>query len=376
MKSGSFTIIMVALAVVCVAAWQWATVTANYDGNWTALYCTGADMPHPDLVASEHIFVFPNSTGYDGQMYHYMAHDPLMRSDLKAYVDDTRLRYHRILVPGLAYVLALGHFHWIDPAYEIVFLLTIGLGVYWSCRVTQSAWGLAFLLIPAIPISIDRLVVDGALATLTVGFVYYRHGPTWKLFLVLMCAALTRDTGFLLIAAACLAHLLQRRYRLTAILAASAAPAAAWYAYVQTQTPKSNYVFSLIPFANVVQALANPWRYPAGTSFPGAIVAADYLAQAGVLIALGMAVYLIVRKPTGQLQIASVLFAAFAAVLLRYDQWQIIYDLVRLVSPLLVCLAAVASIERKPWLLAPVAMILPRIAMQFAPQVLGMIKSW
>jgi len=156
------------MAALLVLAWQWATVSANYAGNWTALFCTGSLQRHPPLVASEHIYLFANSTGYDGQMYHYIAHDPLMRSDLKSYIDDSRLRYRRILIPLLAYGVAMGRSNWIDPAFELVFLISIGLGVYWSSRFAQqlglpASWGLLFLLMPAVPIAADRLVVDAGL---------------------------------------------------------------------------------------------------------------------------------------------------------------------------------------------------------------------
>jgi hypothetical protein len=297
-----------------------------------------------------------------------------MRSDLKSFVDDPRLRYRRILVPALAYALALGHSEWVDPAYEIVFLLTVALGVYWSCQFTQSAWGVLFLLVPAIAVTMDRLIVDGALAVFTAGFVRYRKGPIWKLFLVLACAALTRETGFLLIAAACAYHLLRREYRLTAILAGSAAPALAWYAYVQARTSPSLYAFSLIPLSGIAHVLANPWQYPPGTPLPGLIVIADYTALTGVLLALGLGVYSWTRNPTGLMQIAAAMFAALAVIVQRPDHWQNVYDFGRLQSPLLVCLAGLAVSQRKPWLLAPVVLIVPRLAIQFAPQVLGVIR--
>ena len=151
--------------------------------------------------------MFPNSTGYDGQLYHYVAHDPFLRTGLRKFVDDPRLRYRRILIPALAFILALGQQSRIDPAYEIVFLMAVGLGVYWSCRFVEdrglnAAWGLCFLFIPAIPVAMDRLVIDAALAAFTIGILCYADGPQWKLVLVLACAALTRETGFLLIAAA------------------------------------------------------------------------------------------------------------------------------------------------------------------------------
>ncbi len=87
------------LAVLLVGCWQWATVHANYRGNWTTLFCTGALQRQSPLTASEHLYLFPNSTGYDGQFYHLVAHDPFLRSGLQAYVDDARLRYRRSRSP-------------------------------------------------------------------------------------------------------------------------------------------------------------------------------------------------------------------------------------------------------------------------------------
>ena len=368
LKARLFPLVGVAL----VAIWQWATVHANYGGNWTALYCTGALQPHPPLVESEHIYIFPNSTGYDGQLYHYVAHDPFLRTGLKKFVDDPRLRYRRILIPGLAYALALGQQDWIDPAYELVFLLTVGLGVYWSCRFVEArglaaAWGLCFLLIPAIPVAMDRLVIDGALAVFTIGVLYYADGPQWKLVLVLACAALTRETGFLLIAAALL-------FRPALTTALSAVPALCWYGFVQTQTGSSHYSFSLVPFSAMIQVLAHPWQYPPGTPFARVLVAADYLALSGILLALGLAFDLVWSKREVA-TIAAALFALLAVVVQREDHWQHVYDFGRIQSPLLVCLAGIAVRYRKLWLLAPVTMILPRLAMQFAPQIIGIYQK-
>src|SRR5579862_780128 len=152
-------------AMALVFSWQWATVQANYGGNWSALYCTGARLGVPSRLAAEHIYEFPGSFGFDGQMYHYVAHDPLIRTpDLKAAVDAPWLRYRRILVPGLAYMLALGRANWVDPAYFALVLIFIGAGVYWSVECSQAlgrspAWGLLFLLMPATLISMDRLVL-------------------------------------------------------------------------------------------------------------------------------------------------------------------------------------------------------------------------
>ena len=365
-----------ALAVLLAAAWQWATVTANYGGNWTALYCTGGLQRLPPLAASEHVYVFAGSTGYDGQCYHYIAHDPFLRSDLKSYIDDPRERYRRILAPLAAYTLALGRQEWIDPAFELVMLLAVGLGVYWSCRLAEqsklpAAWGLAFLLAPAIPIALDRMVTDAALAALTVAFLVYRKSPG-KLFAVLACAILTRETGLLLIAAAVGWQLWQRQIRMAALFLLSGVPAFFWAWYVRAHTAGPTLSAALAPFSALAGSMANPHRYPPGTPFAGAVVAMDYLALAGLVLAFALALVRLVREPLDPAGIAAALFA-FLGLLLRANTVATVYDFGRIYTPLLLCLAAAAARNRKPWLLAPAAMMLPRIAIQLTPQALGVV---
>lgn len=366
-------------AALFVATWQWATVTANYGGNWTALFCTGALSRLPPLADSEHVYLFANSTGYDGQAYHYIAHDPFLLSGLKSCIDDPRLRYRRILMPLLAYMVGLGHSEWIDSAYELAFLFTIGLGVYWSCRFAEqtglpAASGLLFLLMPAIPVAMDRLVVDAALAALTVAFLHYSRSPSWRLFLVLVCAALTRETGFVLVLA-CVAYLLWRReFRIAGIFLLSSVPAVLWYSYVQIRTTGRPNGISLVPLAAIFRALENPWKYPPGTPLIGAVHVADYAALAGMLLGFGLALYWWARRPTDPPRIAAMLFAVIGLVLQRPDPWQSVYHYGRVYTPLLLCLAAVAAQCRKPWLLAPCGMILPRVAIELAPQMLGVLR--
>lgn len=366
-----------ALAVLLVAAWQWATVTSNYGGNWTALYCTGGLQRLPPLVASEHVYVFANSTGYDGQFYHYIAHDPFLRSDLKTHVDDPRERYRRILVPLAAYTLALGRQQWIDPAYELVMLLAIGVGVYWSCRLAEEsklppAWGLAFLLAPAIPIAMDRMVTDAALAAFTVAFLLYQKSPR-KLFVVLVCAVLTRETGVLLIAAVVAWRLWRREIRLAALLLLSGLPAFCWHWYVWAHTSGPTLPAALAPFSALAASLANPHRYPPGTPLVGPVTAMDYLALAGLALAFALALVRLLREPLAPAVIAAALFTALG-LLLRASTVAMVYDFGRIYTPLLLCLAAGAAQGRKPWLLAPALMMLPRIAIQLTPQALGVMR--
>lgn len=353
---------------------------ANYGGNWTALFCTGALDKQPPLNTAEHVYLFAKSHGYDGQFYRYIAHDPFLRTDLKNYVDDPRLRYRRILVPLLAYLLAAGRPALIDPAYELVCLASIALGVYWSCRIAQNsglaaAWGLIFLALPAIAISADRLVVDGVLAALTAAFVYYGSSPSWKVFVVLALAALTRETGVLLPLAYCAYLTWRREIRWACIFLLSVVPALAWNAYLAVKTPFAPLPFSVLPLSAVLHVLRHPWHYPSGTPFLRTVVAADYLAIAGALLAFGFAFLAFLRSPRIPAGMAAALFATMGLEFQIVGLWQNVYDFGRVYSPLLACLAAIAAESRNPWLLLPIALMLPRIAIQLAPQAIGVIHG-
>ena len=367
------------LGALLVAAWQWATVAANYGGNWTALFCTGALEPHPPLVDREHVYLFADSTGYDGQMYHYVAHDPFLRTSLQSYIDSPRMRYRRILLPLAAYFAAMGRSDSVDAAYLLVCLTAIAAGVYWSCRVAEqagfaAAWGMLFLLIPAIPVTMDRLVVDGLLAALTAGFLCYLRSPSWKLLAVLACAALARETGLVLIAAYA-AHLAwSRAFRSACIYAASALPAVAWYAYVQQHAAGTPYVSSFVPFSAIFRALAYPVAYPAATPLVSFIHLSDAFALAGMLLAFCFALYCFIRYPKDPVTIAALIFALLEMFLQRTDLWQNAYDFGRVFSPLLLCLTALAARRRNAWLVTPVLLIAPRIAIQLAPQALGIAR--
>jgi hypothetical protein len=367
------------LAILVILLWQWSTVTANYRGNWTAFFCTGALQPSPPSAAIENTYIFANSKGYDGQFYRYVAYDPFMRSGLKTFVDDARLRYRRILVPLLAYLLAGGRPGLIDPAYQIVCLSFLGLGVYWSCRFALRAsgsgtWGLLFLAMPAVPITVDRLVVDGALAALTAAFLLFSRFSSWKLFLVLVCASLTRETGFVLVLAYCASLVFRREFRMAGTFLLSAVPALAWYGFVQVSTTGMPLGISLIPLSAIVHVLVHPAGYPLGIHFVSVVEAADYAAIGGVLFAFGLAIVWFTRQPADPVRIAVVLFALLGIVLQRVDHWQNVFDFGRVYTPLLLCLAGISAEDRNVWLLAPIAMILPRLAIQFMPQVLGVIR--
>jgi hypothetical protein len=373
------------LAVCLVAGWQAATVHVNYRGNWTALFCTGSRFPVPPELAEEHIYVIPDSAGFDGQFYHLIAHDPVFRQGFDRYIDAPEYRYRRILVPLLAFALAGGQSRWIDAAYIIVCWLFVGLGTFWACQFARARqrplWlGLLFVFLPAVLASIDRLVVDVALAALIIGFAVYASGsPSWKLYLILAASALVRDTGFFLVAAYCLSFIFGRRWKSAAIFATSAIPALAWYAFVHTKTETFHptVLLSSAPFWSLFEVVLHP-AIPSTTGLPSRWLAC----VAGVLVLTGMLGALVlpllaVGREKGPLQILAVLFV-FLCVLLGLrgpsDLYAHVYNYGRIFTPLLLVLAlrAVESGRVLPGL--PLICVVPQTVMQLGTQILGIAR--
>jgi hypothetical protein len=360
--------------------WQFTTVHFNYGGNWTALFSTAPDWPRPAFLASEKLYTLPGSLGYDGQMYHFIAHDPLMRRGAASAMDDPALRYRRILVPALAWALALGRDSAIHTAYFAVILGFAFLGVYWLARVMliqgrHPAWGLLFLLMPATLVSMDRMTVDVALAALTAGFVLY-SGSRWRVLPILACAALTRETGMLLTVGYGVFLLSRRRFADAALAAASALPAIFWYAYVSGHAPRAAAtttpadVATLIPLAGWIERVAHPVFYALPHFQALAAVELDYVALAGVVLLLGQAAWLAWARRWNARAAAIYVFAAAIALIGSQSVWQDAFSYGRVVTPLMVLLVAEDSRAY-----ASVVLIDARIGLNFLKQILGVARG-
>lgn len=105
-SQASVSIAWAVLALALFLLWQFLTVHYNRGGNWNALFLTGDRYAiPPDLAPTT--YKFPGH-GFDGEMYRYVARDLFMRNGYVKYVDGPAQRYHRILVPALAYLLVGG----------------------------------------------------------------------------------------------------------------------------------------------------------------------------------------------------------------------------------------------------------------------------
>ncbi len=375
-------LVFAVVAVVLAFAWQTLAVRFVYGGNWTGLFCTGAAMAPPPALAAEKIFLFSDADGYDGQYYHYMAHDPLLLHGLAQYIDSPRVRYWRILVPGLAALLAAGQPRYVDAAYIGVNLLFLLAGTYWLGRFIDvhgchPAWAMLYLLAPATVVSLDRLTVDLALASLTVGFALYvtEQHPS-KLYLILALAPLARETGFFLTAAYCLAQLLERRFKTAFLYATSAVPALVWHAFLAGRTPPSNVMawLTTLPLAGLISRMLNPAFYPASSGVAFAANLLDELALAGALCSFVLSFWLLRKTWTWPLKFAVIMVAA-GGLNFGAPFWIEAYAFGRILTPLLVMLALFAVWSRSWITFSPLVMIVPRVVFEMGGQFIKVARG-
>jgi hypothetical protein len=376
---------MFALVAVWAAfCWQILTVHYNYQGNWTALFCIRPRMPVPDFLKSEHLYTFQRSSGYDGMVYHLIAHDPWLRKGSADAIAGASFRYQRILVPALSWLAAFGQDRWIHAAYFGVILAFAFLGVFWlalfASRVELSpAWGLAFMLTPAAITSIDRMTVDIALAALTAGFALYAsESPDWRVLIVLACAALTRETGILLILGYAAYLFTQKNVRGGLLVASTALPAGAWYLFLthslEGTTTLPGYV-GWVPMAGVFHRVVQSNFYHLPPLEKTVARSLDMLALAGVALALLYAVRLLMRR-TWDARAAAIYVLAISVIFLRSGGvWHDAYSFGRVVTPFLLLTAMACTGTRPLAAFLPMILIDARISLNFVSQIIGVVRG-
>jgi hypothetical protein len=378
-------------AVALLLLWQFLTVHYNREGNWTALFCTGQLRAMP-VELEARTYRFPNTNGYDGEMYRYVAHDPFLQLGFAQYVDGVVLRYSRILVPGLAFLIAGGRQDLIDWAYIAVVAIFVFLGAYWlsqwaSFSGFHPACGAAFLLVPATLVSMDRMTVDVALAALAVGVAFYSktESPA-KLYVVLVMACLVRETGVLLVAACCLVDLFAKRYKEAAIWATAGLPLVGWYLFLSTKLAVygdsggvPRWVYRRLG-PGLVGRLLNPIRYPLIGSIEVLTRSLDVVALAGIAVAIVAAIILLRLRPFGTISVAGALYAALGVGMVNIHYWDWCYSYARVFSPLLIFIALETTAAKHRtrgwwWALAPTALVDLRIGLQLGLQALGILRG-
>lgn len=375
-----------ASALLCAAAWLFLNVIFQYSGHPSGLFYTGAKAEIPTELEAGHTYRVNDHVGYDGAFYHLIAHDPLNRRGFLRFVDNPQLRWRRIGVPALAAFLTFGADRWVDYSYIAVQLLFTYLGALWLGRFAESRglhplWGLAFLLIPAVAVSLDRMTVDLPLAALAIGLALYVDSPkpNWPVYVMLCAAPLVRETGMILVAAWCLYSAMRQNWRGLASGAACASPALAWWTYVQRHAPAdSNIYLSAYPFSGIVQRTLRGTGDPTHTLWLRAANTLEWVALAGMWLALALALSLLfrrVRERLGFIELTAILFLGFAAVLGRFELWASAYATARSMSPLLIMLGLLALERRSTVFAAPLLLVVPRIALQYEAQLKGVLRG-
>jgi hypothetical protein len=371
------------LTALILGCWQLLTVHYNYGGNWTALFRIGPQMPVPAFLSAEHLYVFQGELGYDGQVYHLIAHDPWMRKGSAEAINSPGYRYQRILVPALAWCVALGRDAWIHAAYVAVMLGFSALGVYWLALFAVRAgfaatWGLAFALTPAAIVSIDRMTIDVALAAFVAGFALYAEaGAQWKTVAVLGCAALTRETAWPMIALYAIFLLTRRRFADALWVAVSAAPTAAWYIFLSQRlgpTSAPSYL-TWIPFAGLAERIFHPVVYSLPALKSAIATGCDYLALAGVVVTLVLAARMALQRRWDGFAAAIYGLAAAAVFIQSRSVWEDANAFGRVLTPLLL-LTAMFHAGRRPWLaFMPMFLVDTRLSLDLWSQVAGVARG-
>jgi hypothetical protein len=365
-------------ASIVIALWLALYVGSLWGGNWTGLFHHGKRIPVPAELDQVHPVLYNSNHGYDGQFYRMAAHDPWATRGFSSYIDAPKFRRQRMLLPVLSWLTAFGREKFIDAAYLFWTVAFCGLGVWWSSRLAtrmgQSAfWGLAFLALPGVVLSVHRLLLDGPFLAFSAGAIFYdRERSNGKLWCSLAAACLCREAGVLLIAGIALPRLLNRDWRGVLIVGASVAPLVAWFLWLGTRVASTPGVtagptaLGFVPLQGLIGRIAYLRPYKSPEPLLTIIRAADIISLLGIGLAILLALVLFAQAPRWTVVSVAAAFAGLAMLL--WDPrfvWYDFYAYARGLAPLTACLD-LAALERRNWKLAlPTLLQYPRLGVEF-----------
>src|SRR4029450_10886122 len=121
---------------------------------------------------------------------------------------------------------------------------------------------------------------------------------------------------------------------------------------------------SAVPFSGLVTRTLKPVQFEITGQWLAMAAFLDYLAVLGLWFALWLSAGFIWKKNFGLLELATAIFACSAMFVAKPDVWADAYAFARTMSPMLIWLALLAISRRSLELLVPLALSIPRIALQ------------
>ncbi len=344
------------------------------------MFYAGSETPAPPAL-KDGIFRFPGTVGFDGQFYLYIAHDPLNQYATAGFIDNPPIRWRRILLPGLAWLFSAGHPSVIPLAYMGVMWTVTFLGALLLSKLCHTwgypSWfGLAFLAIPAVAVSLDRMLTDIGLVVALLAWLWAIQERRGAIAIAAMALApLARETGIVLAAAWFVWLALQRDMRRAMWAPMALVPFLGWAIWVHAHFGGDATPWWGWPFEGILTRLAHYAVYSAPSLGLKLALLLDYLGALGIAAAFVLALGLCLREDRSMLVFAAALYTLGICMFAKQDMWTEAYSYTRTGGPVAVMLALYGLQQRRWWLTAPLLLALPRIGFQFVWSILDSVRG-
>jgi hypothetical protein len=303
------SVITVALVFVFYLVSMPYFLTNEYHGNYSGFLHISAERlkAHPLIQNRPEILsqlVTVSDGGYDGQLFYFMAYDPLLTAlkDARAYrdvVDIPAFRFRRIAFSLLTDIISPSPQYY--PAVMMcLILISHILGAIFLVKIATALnrdplWGLLYILIPGFSFSLMYGLPESlAGALLLAGFYFHVKKRFLWSFLTFAASLLFRETGVLLIGFAGLMEVIRTKNIVDAFKVwISVLPYFAWRLYVTVKllpdtgwmgffAEPPNLTVPLTGVFKLFEAIAKgeypPYIVPAGILFPVLLAGAAGLA--------------------------------------------------------------------------------------------------
>jgi hypothetical protein len=229
----------------------------KFEKNITGFMVIGDYFKAPHIW-TEKTLVHPNSVGYDGQYYFYIAHDPFIQERTHDHIDFPAYRYQRILYPLAVWVFSFGHPPLIPWMMVTVNLGAVLLGTWfvllllrelgrspWYALFFAGFWGFLLCLLRSLPEPL-------AMTFIILAVFYYFKGKLIPQILFLTLAALTQETTLLVSLSFFIYYLGKKNFRKALLCCLPPLAYFVWQGYIFLK-------FEIFPFLGGTQNFGLPF---------------------------------------------------------------------------------------------------------------------